>query len=166
MAVLACALHHHSARTPTFCGVFKNEGDEAMPTSTTTSAHIAYEMIDNPKHQVVVVEFRTREIAGPSQARELGQQLHSLINPRALQYFVIDCAGVRSLGSTAFSEIMSFVEAAKPVWLCNLTGALRIGAALVGLDSAARFAANRRAAVKEAELTARYDQEETVDNSA
>ena len=43
---------------------------------------------------------------------------------------------------------------------------VRLGAALIGLDNWARFAANRRAAIKEAEKTARWDEEDTVDYPA
>jgi anti-anti-sigma regulatory factor len=89
-----------------------------------------------------------------------------LLRPRPLQYFVIDCTGVRALGSTAFSEIVSFVHKARPVWVCNLDDSLRLGASLTGLDNWARFAANRRAAIKEAERTARWDEEDTVDYPA
>jgi anti-anti-sigma regulatory factor len=96
----------------------------------------------------------------------LGTQLHSLIHPQTPQYFIIDFANVRALGSTAFSEIVSFVHKARPVWVCNLDGTLRLGAALVGLDNWARFAATRRAAITEAERTARWDEEDTVDYPA
>jgi hypothetical protein len=87
--------------------------------------------------------------------RELGEQLHLLMRPHLHQYFVIDFAGARSLGSTAFSEIASFVHKAKSVWVCNLDNKLRIGAAFVGLDTCARFAVHRLAAIEEAERTAR-----------
>ena len=136
-----------------------------MSTATDIQAHIAYEVIEDTKHQVVVIEFLSHEIMSPVHARELGMQLHSLIRSGPLQYFIMDCAGVRALGSTAFSEIASFVRRARPVWVCNLDHTLRLGAALVGLDNWARFAANRRAAIKEAERTAGWDQEDTVDYS-
>ena len=106
-----------------------------MLTTTADQAHIAYELIEDTKHQVMVIEFMTHEITSPAHARELGEQLRSLIRPRPPQYFVIDCAGVRSLGSTAFSEIVSFVHKARPVWVCNLDQSLRLGASLVGLDN-------------------------------
>ena len=66
----------------------------------------------------------------------------------------------------AFSEIASFVHKAKPAWVCNLDHTLRIGASLIGLDNWARFAADRRAAIKEAERTAQWDEEDTVDYPA
>jgi anti-anti-sigma regulatory factor len=137
-----------------------------MSTVTTLQAHIAYELIENTNHQVVIIEFLSREIATAAHARELAEQLQSLIRPQPLQYFVIDCEGVRSLGSTAFSEIVSFVHKAKVVWVCNLADKLRLGAALVGLDTWARFAVSRLAAIDEAERTARWDEDVAVDNSA
>jgi anti-anti-sigma regulatory factor len=142
------------------------KGDESMSTATAVQAHIAYELIEDTKHQVVVIEFSIHDLTSPVLARELGEQLSSLIRPQALQYFVLDFAGVRALGSTAFSEIVSFVHKARPVWVCNLDGSLRLGAALTGLDNWARFAANRRAAITEAERTARWDEEDTVDYPA
>jgi anti-anti-sigma regulatory factor len=140
----------------------EEQGDESMSTATTIQAHIAYEVIEDSNHQVVVIEFLSHDMASPARAHELGTQLHSLIHLHTPQYFIIDCANVRALGSTAFSEIVSFVRKARPVWVCNLDGTLRLGAALVGLDNWARFAATRRAAITEAERTARWDDEDTV----
>jgi anti-anti-sigma regulatory factor len=137
-----------------------------MSTATTTQAHIAYELIENTEHQVVIVEFLSHDIATTAHARELGEQLHLLICPDSIQYFVIDCAGVRSLGSTAFSEILSFVRDAKAVWVCNLDNQLRFGAALIGLDTWAKYAANRRAAIEEAERTARWREEDALGKPA
>jgi anti-anti-sigma regulatory factor len=137
-----------------------------MSTTATIPAHIACEVIEHRKHQILVIEFLSHDFASPQRARELGQQLQSLINPRPPQYFVIDCAGVRLLGRTAFSEIVSFVKKARPVWICNLDHSLRLGAALVGLENWARFAANRRAGVKEAERTAQWDEQDTIDYPA
>jgi anti-anti-sigma regulatory factor len=137
-----------------------------MPTATTIQAHIAYELIEDANHQVVIVDFLSHDIATSAHARELGEQLHSLIRPQPPQYFVIDCAAARSLGSTAFGEIASFVHRAKSVWVCNLDHNLRFGAALVGLDTWAKYAASRRAAIEEAERTARWDEDDALDNRA
>jgi len=137
-----------------------------MSTATTIQAHIAYELIEDANHQVVIIEFLSHDIVSPAHARELGEQLQSLIRPQPHQYFVIDCAGVGSLGSTAFSELVSFVHKANAAWVCNLDNTLRFGAALVGLDNWARFAANRRAAIEEAERSARWDEEDALDNPA
>ena len=137
-----------------------------MSTATTIHAHIAYELIEGANHHVLIIEFLSPEIGTSGHARELGEQLHSLIRSQPRQYFVIDCAGVRSLGSTAFSEIASFVHDAKSVWICNLDNKLRVGAAFVGIDTWAKFAVNRLAAIEEAERAARWDEEDSVDNRA
>ena len=135
-----------------------------MSTATTIHAHIAYELIEDANHQVLIIDFLALEIGTSGHARELGEQLHSLIRSQLHQYFVIDFVGARSLGSTAFSEIASFAQKAKSVWACNLNDKLRFGAAFVGLDTWARFAVNRLAAIEEAERTARWDEEGPVDH--
>jgi anti-anti-sigma regulatory factor len=137
-----------------------------MATATAIQAHIAYEQIEDTNHQVVVIEFVSHDITSTAHARELGEQLNSLIWPQPRQYFVIDCEGVRAIGSTAFSEILSFVRKARQVWVCNLDDSLWLGAFLIGLDNWTKRAANRRAAIEEAERTARWDEEDTVDHPA
>jgi anti-anti-sigma regulatory factor len=134
-----------------------------MSTTTTTQAHIAYELIDDRNPEVVVIEFLSQEIAGPLQARELGEQLDSLIRPDLPRRFVIDFSNVRLLGSTAFGEIAAFAHKVERLWVCNLPEELRLGAALIGLDDCAEFAANRPAAIIEARTTAFWNEEETVD---
>ena len=134
-----------------------------MSTATAIPAHITYDLIEDSNHQVVIIDISSHDIASPAHARELGEQLDSLIRPRSLQYFVIDFAAVRSLGNTAFSEVVSFVRKARPVWVCNLDEKLRLGASMSGLDDCAKFVANRHEAIKQAERTAREADEETVD---
>jgi hypothetical protein len=72
-----------------------------MSTATDIQAHIAYELIEDDKHQVVIIEFLNHDITSPHHAHELGKQLDSLIRREPPQYFIIDCAGVKALGSTA-----------------------------------------------------------------
>jgi hypothetical protein len=133
-----------------------------MSTTLTAFDHIAYELIEGTNHQVVVIEFVSPDITSPAEARELGTQLGLLIRPRPSQYFVIDFAGVRSLGSAVFSEILTFVHTAKPVWVCNLDNSLWREAYMIGLDNWVRCAANRQVAIAEAERTARWDEEDAV----
>jgi anti-anti-sigma regulatory factor len=157
-------LRHYPPRISAFLGSLdKKRGGDFMSTVTTIQAHIAYELIEDTNHDVVIIEFLSQDIASPVHARELGEQLGSLIRPDSLQYFIIDFAKVRSLGSTAFGEIVSFVRKATPVWVCNLDATLRLGASLIGLDDCAKFAANRRVAINEAIKAARMDEEDTVD---
>ena len=73
-----------------------------MSTATNISAHIACEVIRATKYQVVVIQFLSHEITSPAHARELGEQLHSLIRPQPPQYFVIDCCGRQGTGEHGF----------------------------------------------------------------
>ena len=137
-----------------------------MPTTTTTQAHIAYELIDEDNPEVVAIEFLSHDITSPLHAYELGEQLDSLIRPGLPRYFVIDFGNVRSLGSTAFGAIVAFVRRVGRVWVCNMQETLRLGAALIGLDDHAEFAANRQVAIRAAKREARRGQEDTVDYPA
>src|SRR5262249_5768559 len=116
---------------------------------------------ENP--EVVAIEFLSHEIAGPMHARELREKLNSLIRAELPKNFVFDFAGVRSLGSTAFSEIANFVRRVGPVRVCNLAFNLRLGAALIGLDERVEFAESRQAAIRAARKDARRGEEDTVD---
>ncbi len=118
-----------------------------MSSATTVQAHIAYEVIDDRHPDIVLVEFLSHEIAGPHQSEELGEQLDSLIRADLPSIFVIDFAQVRSLGSTAFGEIMSFARKVDRLYICNLRDHLRLGAALIGLDECAEVAMTRQAAI-------------------
>ena len=125
--------------------------------------HIACQVIEDSKHQVLIIKFLTHDLTSATCARELGAQLEALIPTRERQYFVIDCDCVHSIGSAAFSELLSFVRKAGPVWVCNLDNALRFGAAMVGIDKWVQFAASREAAVNGVQRTAGWDEEDTVD---
>jgi hypothetical protein len=50
-----------------------------MATTATIQAHIAYELIEDTNPPVVAIEFLSREIADPLHARQLGEQLESLV---------------------------------------------------------------------------------------
>jgi anti-anti-sigma regulatory factor len=137
-----------------------------MSTATTSQADIAYELIDDTNPHVVVIEFLCQDLAGPFHARELGEQLGSLIRSGLPQNFVIDFSNVRSLGSTAFNEIVSFAHKAGRLYVCNLQKKLRLGAGLIGLDECSEFAANRRTAINGARRAAMRGEEDTVDYPA
>jgi anti-anti-sigma regulatory factor len=144
----------------------KQKGSELMSTTTTIQPHIAYELIDDHNPDVVVIEFLSQEIAGTCHARELGEQLDSLIRPDFPHNFVIDFGNVRLLGSTAFAEIVSFAHKVVRLCVCNMQENLRLGAALIGLDDCADFAANRRLAISETRRAAIHDEDDTVDYPA
>ena len=122
-----------------------------MSDTSTNHAHIAYELVDEAEHRVVVIEFLSRAIADPSHARELGDQLRSLIRPNLPRQYVIDFKAVRTLGSTSFGEIAAFVrnvrQAGGQVKVCGLDPMVQLGATLIGLDDQVEFATSRQAAV-------------------
>ncbi len=131
----------------------------AMSTTATIQAHIAYELIDDNDPRVVVIEFQTHDFSSPVHALELGEQLSSLIRPEWPRNYVIDFSNVRSLGSTAFGEIMSFVRRVGYVRVCNLDETLRLGAALIGLDDCVEFADSRHTAIRDAKRS----EDDTID---
>jgi len=137
-----------------------------MSTTTTIQAHIAYELIDDHYPDIVVIEFLSQDIVSPCRARELGQQLHSLIRSDLPHNFVIDFGNVRSLGSTAFGEIVSFAHKVGRLCVYNMHENLRLGAALIGLNLCADYAANRRLAINSARRAAMRGEEDTVDYPA
>jgi hypothetical protein len=118
-----------------------------MTSSSGVSAHIAYELIGGLEPKVVVIEFLTREIGSPIHARQLGEQLCSLIDPDCPRFFVLDFKNVRMVGSTGFAQILSFVRNAGRVSVCNLPTSLELGAAMIGLEDHADFARDRQSAV-------------------
>ena len=137
-----------------------------MSSTTTIQAHIAYELIDETHPDVVAIEFVSPEIVGPAHARELGEQLDSLITPDLPQHFVLDFGNVRSLGSSAFGEIVSFARKVGRLSLCNMKENLRLGSALIGLDDCAEFSGTRTEAINRARRAALRGQEDTVDYPA
>ena len=122
-----------------------------MSDTSTIHAHIAYELVDETAPKVVVIEFLNRAVADPNHARELGDQLRSLIRPDLPRQYVIDFKNVRTLGSTSFGEIVSFVRdvrrAGGQVKVCGLDPMVQLGATLIGLDDQAEFAPSRQAAI-------------------
>jgi len=114
----------------------------------------------------VLIDFTSHEIASFQHSRELGEQLQSLIGTELPQNFVIDFARVRSIGSTAFGEIVSFPRKTNRLCVCNIQDQLRLGASLIGLDEFVDLAVNRRAAINLARRASMHGQEDTVDYPA
>jgi anti-anti-sigma factor len=117
----------------------------------TSQAHIAYELNDDKHPRVVIVEFLSRAIADPGHAAELSQQLCALIRPEFPKRFVLDFADVRSLSSTAFGALVSFVlkvrQAGGKVAICNMDEFVRFGADVIHLGDYAGFADDRPSAI-------------------
>jgi len=124
-----------------------------MSSTSTIHAHITYELIDETEPKIVVIEFLSRAIGVPSKAHELGEQLCSLIRPDLPHQFVIDFRNVRTLGSTAFAEIVSFARDLRKVGgrlkVCGMNGLIKLGATLIGLDDLVEFADDREMAINE-----------------
>ena len=118
-----------------------------MASRSCAQAHIAYESIGELEPKVVVIEFLTRDIGSPIVARQLGEQLCSLIDPDFPRYFVLDFKNVRMIGSSGFAEIVSFVRKAGRVVICNMPATLQLGAAMIGLEDHAAFARDRQTAI-------------------
>jgi anti-anti-sigma regulatory factor len=114
-------------------------------------AHIAYTFEDDKNRTVVIVEFLSRAIADPSHAAELSRQLSDLIRPDLPLRYVLDFSGVRSLSSTAFGGLLSFIlkvrHAGGHVAICNMDELIRFGADLVRMGDFAQFASDRKSAV-------------------
>jgi anti-anti-sigma regulatory factor len=134
-----------------------------MSAVATHQAHIGYQLIDEHHPDVTVIEFLSRDVVGPTQARELREQLESLDWSGFPQSVVIDFQNVRSLGSSAFGVIASFVRRFARVRVCNISNSLRLGASLIGLDDRVEFAASRDAAIRAAVADARRGQDDTED---
>jgi anti-anti-sigma regulatory factor len=113
-----------------------------------------------------VIGFVTHTISDPDHAHELGEQLDSLIRSELPLNFVIDFKNVEALGCTAFGEICAFARRVRwwggSVRICNLHDSLQLGAALIGLDEHAEFAASRQAAIQAARKSAKRAETDTV----
>jgi len=141
-----------------------------MSQTSTVQAHINYDLIGDSRPELVLIEFTTSDIVDPHHARELGEQLDSLLTEDLPRQVVLDFKKVRALGSTAFGEVVSFVRRVRErhgqVQVCNLRDTLRLGAALIGLDAQADFAADQQWAIYQARKNARRGEEDTVDYPA
>jgi anti-anti-sigma regulatory factor len=137
-----------------------------MTVSATDQRHIAYELIDEHKPEVTVIEFLSRDLVGPHQAWELREQLESLIWAGVPRNFVIDFRNARSLGSSVFGVIGHFVRQVGHVRVCNLSHGLLLGATLIGLEEWIPLEESRESAIREARRAARRGQDETEDYPA
>jgi anti-anti-sigma regulatory factor len=124
-----------------------------MSNTSTTHAHIAYELIDELEPKVVVIEFQSRAVADSGHAGELGEQLRSLLRPDLPCRYVIDFKNIRTLGSSAFAEIARFARQVRncggQVKVCGLDEMVRLGAGLIGLDEEAESADDRLSAIQD-----------------
>ena len=131
------------------------KGHFAMSPVATHQDHVGYQLIDEHHPEVTVIEFLSRDVVGPIQSAELREQLESLNWAGFPRNVVIDFQNVRTLGSSAFGVIASFVRRFGRVRVCNINNSLRLGAALIGLDDRVEFAVSREAAIHAAQADAR-----------
>jgi anti-anti-sigma regulatory factor len=114
-------------------------------------AHIAYAVDNHKNPRVVTVEFLDNAIADPTHAAKLSQQLGALIRPDLPCRYVLDFQGVRSLSSTAFGGLLSFIlkvrHADGQVAICNMDEFVRFGADLIRIGDFAQFAGDRASAI-------------------
>jgi anti-anti-sigma factor len=113
--------------------------------------HIAYTFDERKHPRVVIVEFLSHAIADPTHGAELSNQLSALIRPDLPSCYVLDLEGVRSLSSTAFGALLSFIlkvrHAEGQVAMCNVDEFVRVGAEILRIGDFARFASDRRSAI-------------------
>ena len=84
-------------------------------------------------------------------AAELSHELGELIRPELPSRYVLDFAGVRSLSSTAFGGLLSFILKVRHVGgdvaICNMEEFVRVGADIIRIGDFAVFGADRRSAI-------------------
>ena len=102
------------------------------PRRLTRTAHFDFTLIDEVDPEVVLVEILSHEITDPTHAAEFDHQLGLLIRREFPKNFVIDFHKLRSLSSSAFAVLFSFVlkirEAGGRVKICNMDEFIRFGA--------------------------------------
>ena len=108
---------------------------------------IAYTLDSRTQPRVVIVEFLCHAIADPEHAAELSHELGALVRPDLPIRYVLDFEGVRSLSSTAFGALLSFIlrvrHAGGFVAICNMDEFVRFGADTIRIGDFALFAADR-----------------------
>ena len=113
-------------------------------------AHISYAVDDHKHPRVVIVELLSHAIADPAHAAELSQQLSALIRPDLPCRYVLNFQGVRSLSSTAFGGLLSFIlkvrHADGQVAICNMDEFVRFGADIIRFSDFAQFVGDRASA--------------------
>jgi anti-anti-sigma factor len=101
--------------------------------------HIRVSMVKD----VAVVEIRTKELHGPTQAQELGDELALVTAQEWARRLLVNFRRVGFLSSTGFAVIFKLVSAARAegreVKFCSMEPGVRLGAEIVGLDKIAEI---------------------------
>jgi anti-sigma B factor antagonist len=96
--------------------------------------HIQLNMVKD----VAVVEIRTKDLHGPTLAKELGAELALVTAQEWARRLLVDFRRVGFLSSTGFAVLFKLVSRAKAegrdIKLCAMESGVRLGAEIVGLD--------------------------------
>jgi len=117
--------------------------------SSQETAHIGYELIDDPR--AVIVDFLSHSVADPDHSSQLSRQLASLVRPELPNRYVLDFKDVRAFSSTGFGALVGFVlkvrKAGGQILICNMDEFVRFGADIIRLGDYAPIVADRQAAL-------------------
>ena len=101
--------------------------------------HIQLNMVKD----VAVVEIRTKDLHGPTLAKELGAELALVTAQEWARRLLVNFHRVAFLSSTAFAALFKLVARAKAegreVKFCGMQPGVRLGAEIVGLDKIAEI---------------------------
>jgi anti-anti-sigma factor len=93
--------------------------------------HISATLVED----VVVVEFKTKEVQHPAVAQELGAELSRVSTEFRARKFLLDFAGVRYLGSVAFASLSKTVKnvraAGGQIKFCNMAPSILAAADMI-----------------------------------
>jgi anti-sigma B factor antagonist len=96
--------------------------------------HIRVSMVKD----VAVVEIRTKELHGPTQAQELGAELAMVTAQEWAKRLLVNFSRVGFLSSTGFAALFNLVRRARAegrqVIFCGMESGVRLGAEIIGLD--------------------------------
>ena len=89
-------------------------------------------------NDVVVVEIVSKDLQGPTAARELGSELSLVSSQDWAKQLLLNFSRIKYLSSTGFAVLFKlvsqFAATGGRLRICNLDPAVRLGAEIVGLD--------------------------------
>jgi anti-sigma B factor antagonist len=101
--------------------------------------HVRVSMVKD----VAVAEIRTKELHGPTQAKELGAELAQVAAQEWARRLLVNFGRVGFLSSTGFAALFNLVRQAKAegreVRFCGMEPGVRLGAEIIGLDKIAEI---------------------------
>jgi anti-sigma B factor antagonist len=101
---------------------------------------------------VAVVEIRTRDLQGPTLARELSAELARVTDQEWATRLLVNFRRVTYLSSTGFAALFQLVSRARAegreVKLCGMETSVRLGAEIVGLENLVEIHDDEAAALR------------------